>query len=150
MVILLIEDNVADAKLTREALTETEVPYELFLVPDGEAACHFLRNESGYENSPTPNLVLLYLNLPRKHGREVLAEMKTDATLRSIPVVVVSNSQAPEDIDAVYQLGGNGYLVKSGDLEEYFTSIKALVEFWLKSARLPSVSKNGSPAVPTL
>ena len=143
MVILLVEDNVAEARLTREALREAGVKHELFVAQDGEAATQFLRHENGYKNAPNPNVVLLDLNLPRKHGREVLAEMKADRGLRHIPVIVISNSQDLEDIDAVYALGGNSYLVKSGDLEEYFASVKALVEFWLRKARLPSAAANG-------
>ena len=142
MAILIVEDNAAEAKLTREALREAGVAGEPFVVSDGEAAMQFLRNEVGYENAPRPNFVLLDLNLPRKHGREVLSEIKRDRTLCGIPVIVISNSQAVEDIDAAYQLGGNCYLVKSGDLNEYFSSVNALVELWMRKARLPSGAKN--------
>ena len=146
MVILIVEDNAAEAKLTREALREAGVENEPFVVSDGEEATQFLRNGAGYENVPRPNVILLDLNLPRKHGHEVLSEIKSDPTLCRIPVIVISNSQAIEDIDEVYQLGGNGYLVKSGDLNEYFASVKALVDFWMRKARLPDVSKIGAYA----
>ena len=147
MVILLVEDSEAEAQLTREALSETGVVHELHVVQDGEAATRFLRNEGGFENVPKPNVILLDLNLPRRQGREVLADIKTDTVLCCIPVIVISNSEAREDIDAVYQLGGNGYVVKSGDLDDYFASVKALVDFWMRKARLPTVAtNNGSTA----
>ncbi len=139
MVILLVEDNLAEAKLTHEALREAGVMHEVFVVADGEAATQFLKNEGGYLDAPTPNVILLDLNLPRKHGREVLAEIKSDTKLRRIPVIVISNSQALEDVDDVYELGGNGYVVKSGDLDDYFASVKSLVDFWMHKARLPGV-----------
>jgi CheY-like chemotaxis protein len=148
MVILLVEDNASEAKLTQEALRESGVRHELFVVRDGEAATRFLNQGRGYETAPRPNVILLDLNLPGKHGREVLAEIKHDRALRRIPVIVFSNSQATEDVDDVYQLGGNGYVVKSGDLDEFFASVKALVDFWMTRARLPSVSTNGSEPVP--
>lgn len=150
MVILLIEDNASEAKLTREALREAGVQHELFVVSDGECATRFLKQERGYETVPRPNVILLDLNLPGKHGREVLTEIKHDRTLCHIPVIVFSNSQATEDVDAVYQLGGNGYVVKSGDLDEFFASVKALVDFWMTRSRLPSVLKNGSKPEPVL
>ena len=149
MVILLVEDSAAEAELTREALSETGMEHELHVVGDGEAATRFLRNQDGYEHAPKPNVILLDLNLPRKHGREVLSEIKSDTVLCCIPVIVISNSQASEDIDAVYHLGGNGYIVKSGDLDDYFESVKALVDFWLRKARLPTVRRNGIHPTPS-
>lgn len=138
MKILLVEDNACEADLTREALRETGIQHDLFVVEDGEAATEFLRQEGAYTNATMPDIVLLDLNLPRKGGIEVLSDIKGDVGLSRIPVIVVSNSEAMEDIDAVYQLGGNSYLVKSGDLDRYFSSVKALVEFWMRTARLPS------------
>ncbi len=140
MVILLVEDNAAEAKLTGEALDDAGVPHELVVVTDGEAATRFLRHETGYETAPRPNLILLDLNLPRKGGCEVLAEIKADPRLCRIPVIVISNSEAPEDIDDVYQHLANGYLVKSGDLDEFFSAVKSMVDFWMRRARLPSAS----------
>ena len=140
MDILLVEDNAAEAKLTREALREAGVQHQLFVVSDGEAATQFLRNEAGYESVPRPNIVLLDLNLPRKRGIEVLADIKADPELCSIPVIVISNSQATEDIDDVYRFLGNGYIVKSGDLNEFFATVKSMADFWMRRARLPSVS----------
>lgn len=139
MVILLVEDNAAEAKLTREALDDAGMEHELMLVTDGEAATQFLRNEIGYESAPRPDLILLDLNLPRKGGREVLADIKADPKLCRIPVIVISNSDDPEDIDDVYQHLGNGYLVKSGDLDDFFSTIRSMVDFWMRRARLPGV-----------
>ena len=140
MKILLVEDNAAEAKLTREALSEAGVPHELFLVADGEAAMAFLNRDPGYESAPQPNVILLDLNLPRKHGFEVLSEIKADPLLRHIPVIVLSNSQAREDIDKAYQLRGNTYVSKSGDLDEFLATIKSLAEFWMQEAELPTVA----------
>jgi two-component system, chemotaxis family, response regulator Rcp1 len=148
MVILLVEDDVGEAKLTREALCEAGLEHQLYVVADGEAATRFLRNDAGYEDAPKPNVVLLDLNLPRKHGREVLADIKRDLRLCRVPVIVISNSDAMEDIDEVYQLGGSGYLVKSGDLDEYFASVKAMVEFWMRRSRLPTVLPNNVHPAP--
>jgi CheY-like chemotaxis protein len=140
MTILLVEDNVADATLTREALTEAGVRHELFVVPDGEEATRFLNKASGYEDAPRPSVILLDLNLPKKHGFEVLAEIKADPVLRRIPVVVISNSRSREDINEVYQLRGNSYLGKSADLEEFFATVKSMAGFWMEKAELPSIS----------
>ncbi|MEO8351501.1 MAG: response regulator [Chthoniobacteraceae bacterium] len=135
-----MEDNAAEAKLTGAALNDAGMSHELMVVTDGEAATRFLRREAGYEGAPRPNLVLLDLNLPRKGGREVLADIKADPKLCRIPVIVISNSEAPEDIDDVYQHLANGYLVKSGDLDEFFSAVRSMVDFWMRRARLPSVS----------
>ncbi|WP_038165847.1 response regulator [Verrucomicrobium sp. BvORR106] len=140
MLVLLVEDNPAEARLTQEALQETGFKYDLKIVSDGEMATQFLRRECGFSEMPTPNLILLDLNLPRKHGREVLQEIKSDPLLSFIPVIVVSNSHAPDDINEVYRLQGNCYLTKSADLDEFFSAIKALAEFWLSKAKLPSES----------
>ena len=145
MKILLVEDNACEADLTREALREAGIQHDLFVVEDGEAATEFLRQEGAYANATMPDIVLLDLNLPRKGGIEVLSDIKGDVGLSRVPVIVVSNSEAMEDIDAVYQLGGNSYLVKSGDLDRYFASVKALVEFWMRTARLPSVLRGCKP-----
>lgn len=145
MKILLAEDNVSEADLTREALLEAGIPHELSVVQDGEEAIEFLRREGAWEGAAMPDIILLDLNMPRKGGLEVLSEIKGDVGLCRVPVIVVSNSQAIEDIDAVYQLGGNSYLVKSGDLDQYFASIKALVEFWMRTACLPSGVRGYQP-----
>ena len=145
MKILLVEDNVSEADLTREALLEAGFPHELSVMQDGEGAIEFLRQEGACGDAAMPDMILLDLNMPRKGGLEVLAEIKGDVGLCRVPVIVVSNSQAIEDIDAVYRLGGNCYLVKSGDLDQYFASVKALVEFWMRTARLPSVLRRYQP-----
>ncbi len=138
MTILLIEDDPAEAMLTQEALRETGLKIALFVVGDGEAATEFLRRGPGYENVPLPDVILLDLNLPRKHGREVLRDIKSNPALCSIPIIVVSNSRSREDVNEVYALKGNGYLAKPGDLLEFFAMIRSLVDFWLCKARLPS------------
>jgi two-component system, chemotaxis family, response regulator Rcp1 len=140
MTILLVEDDLAEAKLTQEALQETGLAYQLFTVGNGEDAIDFLRRSAAYSNAPTPDVVLLDLNLPRKHGREVLREIKSDPVLHRIPIIVVSNSRSREDVDEVYHLNGNGYLTKPGDLLEFFAMIRSLVDFWLCKARLPTLA----------
>jgi two-component system, chemotaxis family, response regulator Rcp1 len=142
MNVLLVEDNPAEARLTQEALHETGLQHELTIVTDGEMATDYLRRQNGFANARAPNLVLLDLNLPRKNGREVLREMKADPTLCVIPVIVVSNSTLPEDIEAVYRLNGNSYLCKSGTIDEFFSAIESLVDFWCRRAQLPFLSSS--------
>ncbi len=137
MRILLIEDNPAEARLTMEALHEAGVEHELFTVGDGEAATAYLRREGGYEGVKRPDLIFLDLNLPRKDGREVLRDIKGDPLLASIPVIVITNSRAPEDIDQVYQLRANCYLVKPPDLDDFFNMMGRVVDFWWNTVRLP-------------
>ena len=140
MLILLVEDDPSEARLTREALAQTGLEHELCAVSDGEKATQYLRREIGYENAQTPELILLDLNLPRKHGREVLREIKADPVLCRIPVIVISNAVSPEDVDNVYRLNGNCYLVKPHDLDELFALIRTLVDFWIRKACLPVVT----------
>ncbi|MCB1232526.1 MAG: response regulator [Verrucomicrobiae bacterium] len=138
MRILLVEDNPAEARLTREALNHTGVAHELAVVGDGETATAFLLRRGEFARVQRPHLVLLDLNLPCKDGREVLREVKEDPALASIPVIVITNSQAQEDIQQVYQLKGNCYLVKPPDLEEFFVMMKRVMEFWWTTARIPA------------
>lgn len=135
--VLLVEDSSAEARLTMEALAEAGVDHELDLVRDGEAAMAFLRNEEAYVNAQRPDMILLDLNLPRKDGRQVLSEVKADPSLASIPVIVITNSQAKEDVDHVYRLRANCYLVKPPDLNEFFSMIQRIVDFWWLTAKLP-------------
>ena len=135
--ILLVEDNPAEARLTEEALRESGLLYELVVVTDGEMATEYLRKEKRFTDAKAPSLVLLDLNLPRKNGREVLSEIKADPELCMIPVIVVSNSRRREDIDEVYRLKGNSYLSKSASLDDWFSAIRSLVEFWCLRAQLP-------------
>lgn len=136
--VLLVEDNPADARLTQEALAEGKVNNELRHVPDGVEAMAYLRREGEYENAERPDLVLLDLNMPRKDGREVLAEMKADPSLRQIPVVVLTTSKAEEDIIRSYDLYANCYITKPVDLDRFVEIVRSIEEFWFTVVRLPT------------
>ena len=136
--ILLVEDNPADAELTQEALASNKVRNDLFVVQDGEEAMAFLRREPPHEDAPRPDLVLLDLNLPKKDGREVLAEMKDDADLKVIPVVILTTSKAEEDILRSYELRANCYVTKPVKLKEFIQVVKSIDHFWLSIVELPS------------
>jgi len=135
--ILLVEDNAADVRLTREALKDAKVLNNLSVVEDGVKAMSFLRRQSGFEDAPRPDLILLDLNLPRKNGREVLAELKNDLSLRRIPVVILTISKAEEDILKSYDLHANCYITKPVDLNQFTTIIKSIEDFWLTIVKLP-------------
>ncbi len=135
--ILMVEDSLADVRLTKRALSRSRLPSHLHVVRDGVEAMAFVQRREPYADAPRPSLILLDLNLPRKNGREVLAEIKADASLRSIPVVVLTTSLAPEDVRTCYQLHANCFLVKPVDLESYTATILAIEEFWLNRVRLP-------------
>jgi CheY-like chemotaxis protein len=136
--ILLVEDNPADARLTREVFEGGRLSTHLNVVSDGEQALAFLRREGIYESAPRPKLVLLDLNLPRKDGREVLEELKSDAQLCRIPVIVLTTSAAQTDIMRAYELQANCFITKPLDLDEYFAVVRSIEDFWLATARLPS------------
>lgn len=136
--ILLVEDNMADVRLTEEALREAPAPYSLHVIRDGEEAMAFLRHDGPYKDVPRPDIILLDLNMPRKGGREVLAEIKDDPDLRRIPVIILTTSTDTEDIRQAYDLHANSYLVKPVDLSRFFTVISALEGFWLFAATLPT------------
>ncbi len=136
--ILLVEDNPADVRLTREALKETKALNTLHVVGDGVAAMAFLRQQSPYAGSPRPDLILLDLNLPKKDGRDVLAEVKADQELRDIPVVVLTTSRAEEDVERAYDLHANAYVTKPGDLTQFLEVMRAIEAFWLAVVTLPS------------
>jgi two-component system, chemotaxis family, response regulator Rcp1 len=135
--ILLVEDSVADVRLTREALADGKVANDLHVVADGEAALAFLRREAGYEGVPAPDLILLDLNLPRLPGHEVLAALKEDLALRSIPVAVLTTSEAEADVIRSYDLGASCYLTKPVDFNEFIKVVAAIEDFWLTVVRLP-------------
>lgn len=135
--ILLIEDNAGDARLAREALREAKVPNNLSWVSDGVEALARLRQQGKYASAARPDLILLDLNLPRKDGREVLTEIKADERLRRIPVVVLTTSQAEEDIVRAYHLNANCYIPKPVDLEQFLKVVKTIEDFWLTVVRLP-------------
>jgi two-component system, chemotaxis family, response regulator Rcp1 len=136
--ILLVEDNLADARLTIEAMKEAKVYNRLAHVQDGEEALAFLRHEGRYVQAPRPDLILLDLNMPRKDGREVLAAIKADGRLRRIPVVVLTSSEAEEDILKAYNLNANCYVTKPVDLDQFLKVVRAIEEFWLTIVRLPA------------
>jgi CheY-like chemotaxis protein len=136
--ILLIEDNAGDARLAREALREAKVHNNLSWVTDGVEALAFLRREGQHAQAPRPDLILLDLNLPRKDGREVLAEVKADPQFRRIPVVILTTSQAEEDILKAYHLNANCYISKPVDLDQFMKVIKTIKDFWLTIVKLPA------------
>jgi CheY-like chemotaxis protein len=135
--LLLVEDNAGDVELTREALGEAKVRNRLHVVPDGVEALAFLRRQGPYHAAPRPDLVLLDLNLPRMDGREVLAEIKDDPALRTIPTVVLTTSQAERDVLAAYRLHANAYIVKPVDLDQFLGVVRAVEGFWLAVVKLP-------------
>jgi CheY-like chemotaxis protein len=135
--ILLVEDNPGDVRLTIEALKEGKVSNRLSVARDGVEALAFLRREGPHANAPRPDLILLDLNLPRRDGREVLAEVKADARLRRIPVVVLTTSKAEEDILRTYDLHANCYITKPVDLDQFISVVRSIDDFWLSVVRLP-------------
>jgi CheY-like chemotaxis protein len=135
--ILMVEDNPADAELTKETMEDCKILHDLFIVSDGVEAMEFLRKEKDYSNAPTPDLVLLDLNLPRKDGREVLAEMKNSESLRRIPVIILTSSQAEEDVLKSYDLQASAYVTKPVDLDGFSKIVRALEEFWFTVVRFP-------------
>lgn len=136
--ILLVEDNAADVRLTIEALREGKVKNNLSVTRDGEEAMQFLRREGAFAEAPRPDLVLLDLNLPRKDGREVLADIKADDRLKTIPVVVLTTSSAEADILKSYSLHANCYITKPVDLEQFVQVVRSIDDFWLTIVRLPT------------
>jgi two-component system, chemotaxis family, response regulator Rcp1 len=139
--ILLVEDNEADVRLTEEVLTESKVRNNLIVANDGVEALQCLRQQGKFKGSPRPDLILLDLNLPVKDGREVLAEIKADKHLKSIPVVVLTTSKAEEDILKTYDLHANCYITKPVDLEQFVTVVRYIEDFWLAIVRLPPNGK---------
>ena len=136
--ILLVEDNAGDVRLTREALHEGKVANQLIVASDGVEALAVLHRTGSQAAAPRPDLILLDLNLPRKDGRDVLAEIKQDPDLRRIPVVVLTTSKAEEDILRTYNLHANCYITKPVDFEKFVSVVKTIDEFWLTVVRLPS------------
>ncbi len=136
--ILLIEDNPGDVRLTQEALRDGKVWNNFHQVPDGIEALAFLRQEGKYADSPRPDLILLDLNLPKKDGREVLAEIKSHPDLAMIPVVVLTTSRAEEDVLKSYGLHANCYIVKPIDLDQFIHVVQSIESFWLCIVKLPS------------
>jgi CheY-like chemotaxis protein len=135
--ILLVEDSPGDVRLTQEVFKESKILNRLSVVMDGVEAMAFLRREGKYATAPSPDLILLDLNLPKKDGREVLAEIKSSEDLKRIPVVVLTISKAEEDILKAYELYANCYITKPIDLDQFVKVVKSIEDFWLTIVKLP-------------
>lgn len=135
--ILMVEDNPGDVRLTKYVLSESKVHNRISAVSDGVEAMAFLRREGKYKDAPRPDLILLDLNMPRKDGREVLAEVKQDPDLKMIPVVIVTSSSAEQDIVRSYTLHANAYVTKPVDLDQFISLVKSIEDFWLEVVKLP-------------
>lgn len=135
--ILLVEDNPGDVRLTKEALKEAKVINNLSVLKDGEEALAYLRRQGQYAGAKRPHLILLDLNLPKKDGRDVLAQIKADEALKRIPVVVLTTSQAEEDVLKSYSLHANCYITKPVDLDQFVRVVRSIEDFWLGIVVLP-------------
>lgn len=135
--ILLVEDNPGDVRLAKAALAEGKVKNDLHVARDGVEALEYLRKQGQYKGAPRPDLVLLDLNLPRKTGREVLQEVKDDPDLRRIPIIVLTSSEAEEDILKSYNLHANGYVTKPVDFDKFVKLMNTIEEFWFTMVKLP-------------
>jgi len=135
---LLVEDNPGDVRLTQEALKSHKVKNNLHVVTDGEEAMLFLRRQGKYKDAPRPDVILLDLNLPKKDGREVLAEIKSDPLLKTIPVVVITSSEAEQDVIRSYDLNANCYVTKPVNFDQFVKVVQSVSEFWLTIVKLPS------------
>ncbi|MCP2245093.1 response regulator [Lentzea aerocolonigenes] len=135
--VLLVEDDPGDALMTQEAFEHHKIRNTLHVVKDGVEAIEFLRRQGKYENAPRPGLILLDLNLPRKDGREVLSEVKNDPELRSIPVVVLTTSEAEEDILRSYSLHANAYVTKPVDFDRFIEVVRQIDDFFVTVVKLP-------------
>lgn len=136
--ILLVEDNPGDVRLTLEASKENKMFNNISIVNDGVKALAFLRREGDYSNAPRPDIILLDLNLPKKDGREVLAEIKADDNLKNIPTIILTTSQSDEDILKAYGLNANCYITKPVDFEQFIRVVKSIEDYWLTIVKLPS------------
>ena len=141
--ILLVEDSATDVMLAKEALEHAKVRNQLYVVKDGVEAMAFLRQQGQYSEVPRPDLILLDLNMPRKSGGEVLAEVKADDDLKQIPVVVLTTSQAQEDVLKAYGLHANCYISKPVDFEQFTNVVQAIDQFWFTVVTLPTGGKDG-------
>ena len=135
--ILLVEDSPGDVRLTQEALKDAKVRNNMYVATDGEEALAFLHREGKHADVPRPDLILLDLNLPKKNGREVLSEIKSNCELMRIPVVVLTTSVAEEDILRAYDLNANCYITKPVDLDQFIRVVKSIEDFWLTIVKLP-------------
>jgi len=135
--ILVVEDNSGDARLIKEVLNDNKIFSSFYLAKDGVEAMDFLKKKGQFKSSPKPDLIILDLNLPRKDGREVLAEIKTDEELKHIPIVIMTISQAEEDILKSYNLHANCYITKPIDLNQFIKVVKSIEDFWFSVVKLP-------------
>ena len=135
--ILLVEDNPGDVRLTKEALKDARVANNLHITIDGVEALAFLRKQGKHAAVPRPDLILLDLNLPKKNGREVLEEIKKEEALRHIPVVILTTSQAEQDVVESYRLQANAYVTKPVDLDQFLKVVSSIEQFWLEIVKLP-------------
>jgi CheY-like chemotaxis protein len=135
--ILMVEDNPGDVRLTQEALKDAKVSNTLRVVEDGAAALDYLHQRGEHINAPRPDLILLDLNLPKKNGREVLEEIKEDESLKTIPVVILTTSQAEEDVVRAYSLHANCYITKPVDFTQFAKIVRTIEDFWLSIVTLP-------------
>ncbi len=138
--ILLVDDSLADVRLTLESLRDSKIHNHISVAKDGVEAMSFLRREGEYASAPRPHLILLDLNMPRKNGREVLMEIKGDPSLKRIPVVILTGSKAEEDIVRSYDLHANCYVSKPVDLERFIKIVKSIEEFWFTVVMLPDAN----------
>ena len=136
--ILIIEDNPADVRLVKEVMRDSKILNEIHWVPDGVEAIAFLRRQGKYGDAPRPHIVFLDLNMPRKDGREVLREVKSDPNLRRIPIVVMTSSQAEEDIARAYDQHANCYIRKPIDFQQFHSVVKTIENFWFATVELPT------------
>ena len=136
--ILLVEDNPGDVRLAREAFEEGKVRHNFHVAEDGLAAMAFLRREGGFADAPQPDIILLDLNLPGKDGRDVLAEIKSDPDLKTIPVVVLTSSSAEDDILRMYEHAANCYVTKPANFEDFAAIVRSIADFWFTVVKLPA------------
>ncbi|MEJ0006965.1 MAG: response regulator [Steroidobacteraceae bacterium] len=136
--VLLVEDSPGDVRLTREALKDAKMHISLSVVSDGAEAMAYLRRELNHAQAPRPDLILLDLNLPKKDGREVLKEIKEDEALKSIPVVILTTSASPMDVERSYKLHANCYITKPVDLHGFIKVVQSIDDFWLSVVKLPN------------
>jgi two-component system, chemotaxis family, response regulator Rcp1 len=141
--VLLVEDSPGDVRLTREALRDADASVRLHVAIDGVEAMAFLNREGAYANAPRPDFILLDLNLPKMDGREVLARIKEDESLKTIPTVILTTSDADTDVARSYQLQANCYLTKPVQLDEFEALVRSVTDFWLKKVKLPQQSQRG-------
>jgi CheY-like chemotaxis protein len=146
--ILLVEDSPSDTEITVEALTEAKVRNHLSIVEDGVQALEFLRRQGKFGGAPRPDLILLDLNLPRKDGREVLAEIKMDDSLKTIPVVVLTTSRAEQDVLQAYKQHANCYITKPVDFEQFLNVVHSIESFWLMLVTLPDGAQSAQAVPP--